>query len=295
MAKFLETEMKKTDKSFTLIELLVVIAIIAILAAMLLPALQQARARAMSTKCVGNLKQMCSIAQQYMDDHGGFWPAHGQKNLSWLYGVWAGKYVGGTSGVDKSKIVTSYHDWLKGGGNGLTRCPSVPLIAYGSTVYPQAYGSQYKHNQNGQFSSTGYKPYAGNFKYGCKFKGFTFQKLINDSLSPSQRVLLVDCVTKTADSALRQVANLYIFTGEINNPDNRADVGTLYEAHSSRINAGTLGGNVVSVETDVMRMNYYFPCFGSPTINGAKRTDISALPQRWWTTDGVYMDDTKLD
>ena len=232
MAKFLETEMKKTDKSFTLIELLVVIAIIAILAAMLLPALQQARARAMSTKCVGNLKQMCSIAQQYMDDHGGFWPAHGQKNLSWLYGVWAGKYVGGTSGVDKSKIVTSYHDWLKGGGNGLTRCPSVPLIAYGSTVYPQAYGSQYKHNQNGQFSSTGYKPYAGNFKYGCKFKGFTFQKLINDSLSPSQRVLLVDCVTKTADSALRQVANLYIFTGEINNPDNRADVGTLYEAHS---------------------------------------------------------------
>ena len=78
--------MRKKIQLFTLIELLIVIAIIAILAGMLLPALNKARENARTIQCMNNQKQMGFAFNTYLSDFNEFFPPYNAYKQSWWYG-----------------------------------------------------------------------------------------------------------------------------------------------------------------------------------------------------------------
>lgn len=147
----------KKTAGFTLIELLVVIAIIAILAALLLPALAGAKQQSQGVKCLSNLHQLTVGVLAYDTDSRGYLPANEEGNFvnidtetpppavkPWVNGNL--NYSGGVAGTDGigsdtnlaylvSSLYTSTGPYI--GGPGVFKCPADPSGAFGASGPPR--------------------------------------------------------------------------------------------------------------------------------------------------------------
>ena len=262
-------------KRFTLIELLVVIAIIAILAAILLPALQAARERSRGSACVNNLKQLATVGMTYSNDYRSFWPApnstgYSEKygNCGWVNRLCFAKYIPGAyPGNYKSLYAGSLGqqvEWM--------RCPSLTPKKVESSDYVgvnlQTYAAIYNNNTGSTSldKDKNWGVWMNSPDYNKAYLKTNDSQTVDDNLSLANRVWF-------ADGKSYQHGTQYSLIGASSLASDFSQGGKNYArfhvAHNGRGNMATWDGHVAS--SDSAGMTQYYQIL----IGGGKRRSVA--------------------
>ena len=180
--------------NFTLIELLVVIAIIAILAGMLLPALNAARERGRMISCTGNQRQLILTSLMYADSNNGYaCPSRGYTGGFWTEVLCSKRYYGTTPYLSTGDQAKPAKQLI---------CPSEDAVVSVGTVWP----TNYTMTRGTGFCDPTLETTPWNSGMNIPVKVTTFRK-------PSEAGLLADAYTRWVTIGGYAAANTLCFSG----------------------------------------------------------------------------------